>query len=78
LNVALSQGMEDALWASMRALEEKAELLRRMASRSERRAAARYTEEAERCERHAGEIREMLAENGSPHTNAGLQISKQG
>jgi two-component system chemotaxis response regulator CheB len=70
LNVALSQGMEDALWASMRALEEKAELLRRMASRSERRAAARYTEEAERCERHAGEIREMLAENGSPHTNA--------
>lgn len=32
LNVALSKAMEDALWVSMRALEEKADLLRRMAA----------------------------------------------
>jgi two-component system chemotaxis response regulator CheB len=74
LNVALSQGMEDALWASMRALEEKADLLRRMASRSEPKAADRYTEEAERCDKHASEIREILAENGRPPETSGLHV----
>jgi hypothetical protein len=42
----MSQGTEDTLLA-MRALEEKAELLRRMAARSERKAAACYQEVAE-------------------------------
>jgi two-component system, chemotaxis family, protein-glutamate methylesterase/glutaminase len=57
LNVAVSKGTEDTLWASMRALEEKAELLHRMASRSGSRAAARFEEEAETCEKHAADIR---------------------
>jgi len=63
LNVAMSKATEDALWASMRALEEKADLLHRMASRSERRAAERFEEQAETSEKHAAGIREMLAQN---------------
>ena|SRR5690242_17140964 len=65
LNVALSQATEDTLWASMRALEEKADLLRRMASRSRPRAAERYEEEAEGCDNHAAAIREILAADGT-------------
>lgn len=65
LNVALSKATEDTLWASMRALEEKADLLRRMASRSDRRSSARFDEEAETTERHAAAIRDMLAREGS-------------
>ena len=61
LNVAMSKSTEDTLWASLRALEEKADLLRRMASRAEERAAARYEEEAQACENHAAAVREMLA-----------------
>ena len=63
LNVAMSKATEDVLWASMRALEEKADLLHRMASRSERRAAERFEEQAETSEKHAAGIREMLAQN---------------
>ncbi len=62
LNVAFSKATEDTLWASMRALEEKADLLRRMASRSDERAAARLHEEAETIEAHAAQIRNILAE----------------
>lgn len=61
LNVAMSKAMEDMLWASMRALEEKADLLRRMVSRSQERSALRYEEEAETCDSHVAAIREMLA-----------------
>jgi two-component system chemotaxis response regulator CheB len=70
LNIAMSQATEDTLWASMRALEEKAHLLRRMASRSAESAAVRYEEEAETCDNHAGAIRSMLAQeaNSKPVT----------
>ena len=61
----MSQGTEDILWASMRALEEKAQPLRRMAARSERKAAARYQEEAEMRANHASAIREILAQEGN-------------
>lgn len=71
LNVAFSKATEDTLWASMRALEEKADLLRRMASHSGRRAAARYEEEAETCDNHAVTIRNILAENGNALAEAG-------
>lgn len=64
LNVAFSNATEDTLWAGMRALEEKADLLRRMVARSEPRAAARYEEEAHTIENHATAIRDMLAEEG--------------
>ncbi len=54
----MSKGTEDTLWASMRALEEKAQPLRRMAARSERKAAASYQEEAEMRANHSSAIRE--------------------
>jgi two-component system chemotaxis response regulator CheB len=65
LNVALSKATEDTLWASMRALEEKADLLRRMASSSNRRAALRFQAEAETVESHATQIRNILAEESN-------------
>jgi hypothetical protein len=61
----MSKGTEDTLWASMRALEEKAKLLRRTAARSERKTAARYQEEAETCAKHPSAIREILAQEGN-------------
>lgn len=64
LNIAFTNSVEDTLWASMRALEEKADLLRRMATRADQRSAARYEEEAARVENHAAVIRDMLAESG--------------
>ena len=63
LRMAMSESTEDALWASMRALEEKAAVLRRMAPRSVGKLAAAYTEEAEACEQHARSIRDILSEN---------------
>jgi two-component system chemotaxis response regulator CheB len=71
LNVALSNSMEDTLWAGMRALKEKAGLLKRMASRADRRAAALYEEEAEAYENHAAIIREMLAREANPAVATG-------
>jgi hypothetical protein len=47
-------------------LEEKAHLLRRIASRADRRAAAQYEEEAQAYENHAAAIREMLAQEANP------------
>ena len=48
----------------MRALEEKADLLRRIASRTEPKSAARFEEDAEQTERHAAAIRDILAQTG--------------
>lgn len=73
LNVAMAKGTEDTLWASMRALEENADLLRRMASRADPRAAARYEEEAETCTNHATSIREILAEESNSLAAVGAQ-----
>lgn len=63
LRVALSESTEDALWAAMRVLKEKASLLRRMSARTAEHAAARYRDEAEGFENHAETIREILIEN---------------
>ena len=71
LNVALSNSMEDTLWAGMRALGEKAGLLKRMASRADERVAALYEEEAEAYENHAAAIREMLAREANPMVATG-------
>ena len=65
LNVALSQSMESALWTAMRALEEKADLLRRMAARADRRAATRFAEQAESYHQHAAALRNMLVQGGT-------------
>ena len=63
LRVALSEETEDALWAAMRALEEKAALLRRMSGRVQPWLAQHYKSDAEAFNRHADEIRRVLLEN---------------
>lgn len=52
--------MEDALWASVRALEESESLARRMAAGSEPRLSARFRERAEAMKHHAETIRRIL------------------
>jgi hypothetical protein len=47
----------------MRALEEKAALLRRMAPRTAHKLAVAYDEEAAACDKHVESIREILSEN---------------
>lgn len=63
LRVALSESTEDALWAAMRVMEEKAALLRRMALRSSAKLGKKYSEEAEGYDTHVKSIRKMLMEN---------------
>lgn len=62
LNVAVSQSTEETLWAAMRALEEKSDLLRRLAARSKPRSAARFEEGAETAANHVAAIRAILAQ----------------
>ncbi|HET7440074.1 MAG TPA: chemotaxis protein CheB, partial [Terriglobales bacterium] len=63
LRLVMSDATEDALWAAMRALEEKAGLLRRLSPRSATPARGAFVEEAETLVRHAQQIRKMLVEN---------------
>jgi len=63
LRAAMSEATEDALWAAMRALEEKAALMRRLASRSTLRLASAYEEEAQAYDKHAESIRGILGES---------------
>jgi len=66
LRVAMSASTEDALWAAMRTLEEKASLLRRLAPRSAQRLATQYYEEAATFDKHIDTIRRILVENQGP------------
>jgi len=63
LRLAFTQSTEEALWVAMRALEEKAALLRRLASRSAERMAANYRQEAEAYDKHVESIRRILLAN---------------
>ena len=63
LRVALSDHSEDALWAAMRALEEKAALLLRMSTRVQEWLSRQYKDEAEAMEKHAVELRRILLAN---------------
>jgi two-component system chemotaxis response regulator CheB len=63
LRVSLSEYTEEALWASMRVMEEKAALLRRMAPRSSTNLGGKYLEEAQEYDKHVKIIRKILIEN---------------
>ena len=63
LRVALSEASESSLWVALRVMEEKAALLRRLAHRSGRRMAARFSDEADGYDLHAKSIRKLLYEN---------------
>jgi two-component system chemotaxis response regulator CheB len=63
LRTALSDSVEEALWAAMRTLEEKAGLLRRIGARAGERQAVSYNEEAGGYDKHAETIRELLVQN---------------
>lgn len=65
LGTAMSESLEEALWASMRALQEKAALMRRIAGRSAEKQANEYEAEASGYEKHVETIRQMLVENQS-------------
>jgi two-component system, chemotaxis family, protein-glutamate methylesterase/glutaminase len=62
--VVQAQGLEAALWAAVRALEEKAELARNFARRSRRRgmqrSAERFQQSVEDAERGSTELRKLL------------------
>src|SRR6266853_298703 len=63
LRTALSDSVEEALWAAMWTLEEKAALLRRVGARAGDRQAVSYNEEAGGYDTHAETIRELLVQN---------------
>ena len=63
LRGALSDSVEEALWAAMRSLEEKASLLRRIGAGSGEKRATQYQEEAAQFDRHVETIRQILIHN---------------
>jgi two-component system chemotaxis response regulator CheB len=75
LKFSMSQSSEDALWAAMRALEEKSALWRRLAPQSSDILAARYSAEAELYDKHAQEIRRILLETQTA-AEAGQDMSR--
>jgi two-component system chemotaxis response regulator CheB len=73
---AKAAAVEDALWAAVRSLEEKAALNRRLSERASRREdggdADLHRREARAAERRASVVRELLqAETGDPAVVAG-------
>jgi two-component system, chemotaxis family, protein-glutamate methylesterase/glutaminase len=69
-----NEGLEDALWAAVRSLEENAHLARRVARRlrerdEQNRVAERMEDKAQRTEQHAQLVRQMLLQ-GEPQREA--------
>ena len=65
LGRAMSESVEEALWASMRALQEKAALMRRVADRMGEKQANEYEAEASGYDKHVETIRQILVDNQS-------------
>lgn len=63
LGTAMSESVEDALWASMRALQEKAALMRRIADRAGEKQANEYEAEAGGYDNHVETVRQILVKN---------------
>lgn len=60
LAAAMSDATEDALWTALRALEEKASLLRRLGARAPAEMSGRYQEQAQAYDAHAEKLRDLL------------------
>lgn len=72
LEAAQGEAVEDALWAALRGLEERASLRLRMAERARRtqngKRAKRYEEQAQDLQKHAEVIRQLLANTPEANT----------
>ena len=55
-----SESLEAALWASVRSLEESAQLADRLANSSEKRLSPRFRDKAAALRQHAGLIQDVL------------------
>lgn len=66
----MSASVESALWAAMRALEEKAALTRRMSEAAPREMAARLRDQAGGDEAHAETIKKILMDNAAMQAEA--------
>jgi two-component system, chemotaxis family, protein-glutamate methylesterase/glutaminase len=75
-----SESVESALWAALRALEEKASLARQMATSAHYRnhdsIANRFARNAETIDRHAGTLREVLQSNRTMVENANGELEE--
>lgn len=58
------RALETTLWSAVRALEERADMHRRLARRSSGRRGEQYEDRAREAERHAHTLREMLGQAG--------------
>jgi len=65
------QAVERTLWAALRALEERSDLLRRLARRTEGRARDRIEIRARDADEHAASLRDVLMASGRPTREAG-------
>lgn len=79
LNEELSRAAESALWAAMRALDEKASMSRRMAEAASgpQRWAERLREQAETYARHAELLRKMILGEPAAETEAAPERNQQ-
>lgn len=59
----MSESLEEALWAAMRALQEKAALMRRIAERVGEKQANDYEGEARGYDKHVETIRHLLVKS---------------
>ncbi|MFL6647228.1 MAG: chemotaxis protein CheB [Sulfurifustaceae bacterium] len=66
LNQELSETAEAALWAALRAVEEKAALLQRLANGNQSSTAASYRDQASGYAKHAETLRNMIRESVNP------------
>jgi two-component system, chemotaxis family, protein-glutamate methylesterase/glutaminase len=69
LDVSQSQGLEMALWAALRSLQERADMFRRLARRSS--PGTRFEEKARTADEHAATLRRLITTFGREPGEAG-------
>ena len=71
------RALEEALWGALQSLEERADLLRRMARRAEAPSARRFQERALAAREHAGVVREAVAQFAEAAATGGEALSNE-